>query len=189
MLLLVSGVRRGELCGLSLEDVDEEHGLIHIRRASQYQRHKGVVEVPTKNENSERAIDLPQSMFDILRVYIRWWKEQRLAQGSRWKGDAARRLFIQDDGSPINPDTINYWLKKFIQKHNLPYFTPHSLRHTFATIQIAENVDLRTVQARTGHAQMSTLVNTYTHLLKSKAAQAAGTLEQALDILAVTAEQ
>ena len=67
----------------------------------------------------------------------------------------------RDDGNPLFPDTINYWLKRFLSKNNLPHITPHGLRHTFATLQITSGIDISTLQARTGHAQASTLINIY----------------------------
>ena len=179
LLALYSGVRRGELCGLSWEDIDERLEVIHVLKASQYQKGRGVVEVPTKNENSKRVIKLPPFMFEILSKYRKWWLEQQVLNGDRWKGEA-NRLFIQDDGKPLNPDTINFWLEKFIEKHNLQHFTPHSLRHTFSTLQIIAGVDIRTLQARTGHAQASTLTNTYAHSIKTAAEAAADVLDNIL---------
>lgn len=64
--------------------------------------------------------------------------------------------------------------------HDLPHLNPHALRHTFATLQIAAGVDLRTLQARTGHAQASTLVNIYSHALKSAAEAATNALDDML---------
>jgi integrase len=165
LVLLYSGVRRGELCGLEWQDIDHKNQLIHIKRASQYQKGIGIVEVPTKNESSVRAVKLPIFIIDVINDYKKWWVAQRSANGKRWQG--SNKLFIQEDGKPINPDTINFWLEKFIERNNLPYFTPHSLRHTFATLQIMAGVNLRTIQARTGHAQASTLVNIYSHAIKT----------------------
>lgn len=179
MLLLYSGLRRGELCGLSWPDIDPETGLIHVLRASQYQEGRGVVEVPTKNDESIRAVKLPPFMFDILGKYKAWWSEQKIANGDRWEGEK-QRLFIQDDGSPINPDTINLWLDRFLSKHNLPRITPHGLRHTFATIQIAAGVDLKTLQARGGWAQPDTLMKIYAHAIKSAAEAATDMVDDAL---------
>jgi integrase len=62
----------------------------------------------------------------------------------------------------------------------LEHFTPHSLRHTFSTLQIAAGVDIRTLQARTGHAQASTLTNIYAHSLKSAAEAASDALDDIL---------
>ena len=151
LLALYSGVRRGELCGLEWRDIDTQNSIIHVLRASQYQSGNGITTVSTKNESSKRPIKLPPFMFQTLSHYRVWWLEQRLINGDRWQGKE-ERLFIQSDGKPINPDTINYWLNKFIEAHGLEHFTPHSLRHTFSTLQIAAGVDIRTLQARTGHA-------------------------------------
>ena len=179
ILALFTGARRGELCGLSWPDIDEAAQVVHIRRASQYQRGRGVVEVPTKTAGSVRTIKVPLFVMDILREYRKWWAEQRLKCGTAWKGKA-QRILIQEDGTPINPDTVNFWLGRFVKAHDLPHITPHSLRHTFATLQIAAGVDIRTLQARTGHSQASTLVNIYSHALQSAQEAASDVLESVL---------
>lgn len=179
VVLLFTGLRRGELCGLSWQDIDEERQVIHVVRASQYQQGKGVVEVPTKNVSSVRAVKVPAFVMEVLQEYRAAWNRQRLAWGDAWQGEAGR-LFVQHDGKPINPDTINYWLNDFLKRHGLEHITPHSLRHTFATLQIAAGVDIRTLQARTGHAQASTLVNIYSHALKSAQEAASDALESVL---------
>ncbi len=179
MLLLYSGLRRGELCGLSWTDIEPETGLIHVLRASQYQEGAGIVEVPTKNDESIRAVKLPPFMFELLGQYKTWWTEQRLANGDRWRGEK-QRLFIQEDGSPINPDTINLWLDRFLAKHDFPRVTPHGLRHTFATLQIAAGVDLKTLQARGGWAQPDTPMKIYAHAIKSAAEAASDALDSVL---------
>ena len=179
LLLLYSGLRRGELCGLEWGDVDLKNGLVSVCRASQYQPHIGIVEVPTKNESSERVVHIPLFMVDLLREYRVWWAEYKLKLGDRWKGKS-ERLFVQEDGKPINPDTINFWLSKFTEKNGLDHLNPHALRHTFATLQIAAGVDLRTLQARTGHAQASTLMNVYSHAIRSAVEAATDALDDML---------
>ena len=179
LLLLYSGVRRGELCGLEWSDIDFKQQMIYINRASQYQRGNGIAEVPTKNESSERSIKLPALVFSVLAQYREWWMAERDKLGDAWVGNK-ERLFIQFDGKPINPDTINYWLERFREKHSLPHFTPHSCRHTFCSLQLAAGVDIRTLQARSGHAQASTLVNTYSHVIKTAAEAASDVLDDVL---------
>ena len=179
LMMLYSGVRRGELCGLEWQDIDFERKIIHIKRASQYQRENGIVEVPTKNESSMRTIKMPAWVFEIIQSYRAWWLLQEYANGNRWQG-ITDRLFIQSDGKPINPDTINFWLEKFIEKHNLPHFTPHSLRHTFATLQIMSGVNIKTLQARGGWAQAATPMNIYSHAIKTADELAAEALDNVL---------
>ena len=63
-------------------------------------------------------------------------------------------------------------------KKKLPKITLHELRHTSATLLISENVDIRTVSNRLGHAQTSTTMNIYSHTLKQKDILAANALEK-----------
>jgi integrase len=112
-LLLFTGLRRCELCGLSWSDIDYNKRIIHVRRASQVQVGKGITEVPTKNASSTRDIDVPTYIIDMLRFYRSWWDGHRLTYKEVWQGEA-ERLFIQEDGKPINPDTINNCLDKVL---------------------------------------------------------------------------
>lgn len=179
-LLLFTGMRKGELCGLSWPDIDFEACTVQVRRASQWQPGRGVVEVKTKTASSVRAIDVPRLVMDQLAQYRSWWQARAAQQGARWQGGELQRLFVREDGRPILPHTINDWVDKAARACDLPPITPHSLRHTFATLQITAGVDVRTLQARTGHAQASTLVNIYSHAVKSAQKRAADALENLL---------
>lgn len=159
-------------------DIDWQNNLIHIRRTTQWQQGKGMVECPTKNDSSMRTIRLPQLIFDLLEEYRDFWLELRTNCGDKWEGDDW--IFIQDTGKPIAPNTLNFWIKQLIEEHDLPHFTPHSLRHTFSTLQIAAGVNIRTLQARTGHSQASTLTNIYTHAIKSAEEAATAALDDML---------
>lgn len=178
-LLLFTGLRRGELLGLEWPDINMEKQTIHVQRASQVQKGVGVTEAPTKNESSMRSVKVSDFVIGLLMEYHVWWNEKRLQNGENWRGKQ-ERLFIQDDGRPLYPDTINYWMDKFLKKHNFKHFTPHSLRHTFCTLELAAGVDYRTLQSMSGHAQASTLVNIYGHALESAQNRAADVLAQTL---------
>ncbi len=179
ILDLFTGLRRGELCGLSWPDIDYDKKVIHIRRASQYVPKHGIIEVTTKNETSDRDIDVSPFVIGALRQYQAWWREHRLMHGDAWKGEK-ERLFIQNNGKPIYPGTINEWLSKFAARNGMEHINPHALRHTFITLQITAGVDIRTLQARTGHAQASTLLNVYSHSIKSAQEKAAQALDAVL---------
>lgn len=72
---------------------------------------------------------------------------------------------------------VTSWLAKFLKKYELRKVTLHSLRHTNATLMIAEGVDVCTVSNRLGHANTSTTLNIYAHALKSRDAEAAEKLD------------
>ena len=114
-----------------------------------------------------------------LKQYRIWWTETRFKYADAWKGED-ERLFIQSDGKPIFPSTINHWLRGFIERNQLPEITVHGLRHTFITLQITAGVDIRTLQARSGHAQASTLLNIYSHAIQSAQEKAAQAMDDVL---------
>jgi len=180
MLLLYSGIRRGEFCGLEWKDVDFKNCLIHIRRTSQYISGIGVIEKDTKNISSERVMKLPQDMFNLFNQYRKWQVQERLLMGDKWNAvipikDAEGkikhrendRIFTQENGLPIFPDSITTWINRFQKKYNLPKFTPHTLRHTNISLLIAAGVPIRNVSQRAGHAQLSTTSNIYAHAIKT----------------------
>jgi integrase len=202
MLLIYTGVRRGELCGLEWKDVDFENQIISIHRASQYVSGKGMITKNPKNDSSIRSLKLPPDIFSLLTEYKQWQLKLRLKNGDRWhneldvnfingRGYRAEkikndRIFTTSDGGLISPDTINYWLDAFRKTNNLKEFTPHSLRHTNITLQIAAGVSLCTIAHRAGHSQTSTTANIYSHAINTAdemASQAleAGILKKLLD--------
>jgi integrase len=158
-LLIYSGCRNGELCGLEWDDCDFNSRSVIIRRASQYCKGQGIITKEPKNPTSARRVKLSPVIFGILSDYKIWYLEQRLAHGDIWHN--SNRLFIQSDGKPITPMTINKWLSKFIERHGLPRITPHSLRHTNITLLITGGVDIRTVAAKAGHSRPTTTLNIY----------------------------
>lgn len=178
-ILIFSGVRRGELLGLEWEDIDFIENIININRASQYVMGQGIIEVPPKNETSVRGIHVPDYVMALLSSYRCWWNNEKSKMSKNWIGNK-NRLFVTKVGTPLFPDTINYWLNSFIVRNSLPKVSPHNLRHTFATLQLVAGVDLRTLQSRTGHAQASTLLNTYAHVIKSAQERASSVLNDIL---------
>ncbi len=177
-LLIYSGVRRGELCGLKWGDIDFDNKLVTIERAVLYTADKGLYEDTPKNESSKRVVKLADEIFSLLQEYKMKYNADRVNAGDRWIETGY--IFTQWNGKPIHPDTITGWFGKFIKAHSLPKVSIHSLRHTNATLMIANGVDLRTVSKRLGHSNMSTTANIYTHAVKSADERAAEVLQDIL---------
>lgn len=178
LLLIYSGIRRGELCGLDWHDVDFKNHVLHINRTSQYVKGKGIFDKDTKTEKSARSIKLSPLAFTALNKYKQWQKKEMLKRGHTWTEDV--RLFTKDDDTPIHPDTISKWFHEFIEYNGLPAANIHSLRHTNATLMIASGVDIRTVSSRLGHSQTSTTMDIYSHAIQSADAAAAETIANIL---------
>ena len=185
---LLSGLRRGELLGLRWQDVDFETETINIVQASQYVSGFGVFVDTPKNKTSSRPMKLSRSAFILLREYQTWQQEQREICGSYWK-DVDGRIFTTEEGKPIHPDSLTKWLGKFIKRAGLPHASVHSLRHTYASLMIADGTPLVVVSKRLGHAQVSTTANIYAHVIQSADEKAAQVTERFADVITRTTEE
>jgi integrase len=178
-LLLYTGLRRGELCGLTWDDINFDDRLLSVNRSSLYLAEKGIFEDLTKNYTSQRVIKLSDAAADMMKEFKIWQTQQRLLMGDRWT--FSNRIFTAENGGAINPDVITDWFHKFIKKSDLPDISIHSLRHTNATLQIAGGVPITTVAGRLGHANETTTGKIYAHAIKSANEAAADTLQDILN--------
>lgn len=81
----------------------------------------------------------------------------------------------------MHPDSITDWVSKFILRHNLPKFSPHSLRHSNASLLIANGVSIPIVSKRLGHANVTTTTKIYAHAIQSADEKAANILAEKLN--------
>lgn len=179
MLLLYSGMRRGELCGLEWSDIDFDRNLISISKSRLYLPEFGVYNDTTKNKSSERVIRIPQAMTELLKIYKTFQIEEQLKHGDQWHEN--NNVFKAVDGRPIHPDVITSWFHSFVKKNNLPPICIHSLRHTNATLLIASGTNIRTVANRLGHSTPTTTGNIYAHAIKTADEAAADALNDILN--------
>lgn len=182
-LALFSGLRRGELIALTWDDIDFINNTVSITKSTGYVDNTMVTKAP-KNKTSIRVVNVPVSVLDLLKKLRKEQKELKINIGDQWQGD--NYIFIQCDGKQMNLSTPYHTFKDVIEKYNttiekealkLPSIPLHGLRHTSATLLIAENIDIRTVSARLGHAQTSTTMNIYAHSLKKMDEKAADALD------------
>lgn len=178
-LLLFTGMRRGELLGLEWTDFDKKNGLLNITKTLQYLPDRGLFEDDTKNESSHRVIKLAKSAVNALNAQHRWQLEQRLKVGSYWK--QSDKIFTGPFGDPIHPDTLSGWFRDFVARSDLPSIHLHSLRHTNATLQIANGSAVTTVAGYLGHANASTTTKVYAHAIQAAQAAQAELLEDILN--------
>jgi integrase len=102
----------------------------------------------------------------------------RLAIGDKWQG--TENIFTTDTGRIMNPSTGPKWFSDFLEKNNFPHIRFHDLRHTFSTLLISGNVDVKTVSHKLGHASPTTTMNFYVHSLESTDKASAELLENML---------
>ena len=178
ILTIFTGVRLGELMGLEWNDINFKDGIVSINRSSQYLADKGVFTKVPKTESSIRDVAIPDFVVSLLEEYKYWYDEQKYQYGELWID--SNRLFVQADGRPMHPSTISKWFEKFVAQIGLPVINFHGLRHTNATLLIAQNIDVSVVAARLGHAQITTTLNFYVHPIISHNKTAGFALENLL---------
>lgn len=182
-MALFCGLRRGELIALEWSDIDLQAGTVSITKSTSIVSGKAITKAP-KNKTSIRTISIPTSVIELIRAYRKEQLQYRLSIGDQWEGD--NHIFIQWNGRQMYPSTPYNVFKDIIHRynasvppggHNLPDIPLHGLRHTSATLLISQNIDVRTVSGRLGHAQTSTTMNIYSHSLQKMDEKAADTMD------------
>lgn len=87
-------------------------------------------------------------------MLLEWQDRQREAVGDAWE-DQDGRVFTNELGAPAFPDSLSQWFSGFIARSGMPKVTVHSLRHTYATLMIADGVPLVVVSKQLGHTQIA----------------------------------
>lgn len=175
MLLLDSGCRRGEAVALRWDDVDLKSGYTQVKGNAQYTVEKGKY-ITTPKSGKGRMVILNQPVLAILKEWKREQAKWLLSMGLPHTGF----IFTQDDGEMLNPNAPTKYLSKFGKKYNFPGLHPHTLRHTMATVSIANGADIVSISKKLGHAAPSITLNIYSHANQEAQLRANKSLEMAL---------
>jgi integrase len=116
----------------------------------------------------------------MLEEYRLWQDQLKERVGDIWQ--ETDLVFTRVDGKYFIPDTLSWWFAKFIKRSGLPEVTLHSLRHTHATLLIADGTDIVTVSKRLGHANTSVTLDVYAHAIASRDRLAADRIDQLLAV-------
>lgn len=161
MLALDSGCRRGELTGLTWNDIDFKKSTIDINKVTQYVTGYGIFEKTTKSDTSNRIVYITPTTLQILKKHKSKQDKQKLLLGNEWQN--SNRIFTTDYGGDMHPDTPSKILEKLIKKYNLKRITFHGLRHTSISLQITSGIQSQIISKRAGHSSVSVTHNIYSH--------------------------
>ena len=149
---VMTGLRRGEICGLKWQDIDFEENKLRVKRSVSVKRGGGVNIGETKTETGVRCIEMPPSVAELL-------KNRKQTAITEWVFPA----FLNPE-QPIHPQAAYRKLKVILKNAELPLIRFHDLRHTFATHATQGGVDPKTLAGILGHANASFTLDTYTHV-------------------------
>jgi integrase len=172
---LTMGLRQGEALGLRWEDVDLEAGLLHIRFQLQRIEGKGLQLVPPKTALSRRTLAMPPTIIANLREHRARQLEERLLAGSRWIESGL--IFTTPIGTGLDGPNVTKSFQRLLIRAGLAHRRFHDLRHSCASLLLAQNVAPRVVMEVLGHSQISLTMNTYSHVLPELKREAAAQME------------
>jgi integrase len=175
-LLLLTGMRRGELTGLQWRDIDFEAKRIRVERSVEKTKAGGIRLKEPKTRHGRRTIALSDAGIEILRDHRKVTLERRLALALGRLGDDAF-VFGSNDGSLRDPDRVTQDWKRFSAARGLPKVTLHALRHSHASALIASGTDPVVVSRRLGHASPTVTMSVYAHLFDRGDQQAATVMD------------
>lgn len=173
LTLATTGVRIGEALGLKWRDLDYENGLADINCT----RQKIDDETTPKTKNSYRKVHLSRELRSCLKAEANRQKADLLTRGIRYdeKTFEQRYIFRNRFGEVLNYPSVRLFFKNMNNKIGITTHA-HAFRHTYASILIAEGVDIATAAAMLGDT-VSTVQKTYIHALDSKRDEAAAKVE------------
>ena len=155
-ICLSTGIRIGEICALTWDDIDIENGIIHIRKTIQriYVKENGIkktellIDTP-KTATSMRDIPMIKDLYEILKPLKKVVNNDYFV--------------LTNEATPTEPRTYRNYYKKLLDNLGIPPIKFHGLRHSFATRCIESKCDYKTVSVILGHSNISTTLNLYVH--------------------------
>lgn len=179
ILAIDSGIRRGELTGLTWEDIDFEKKSIKINKTTQYIKGLGIFEKPTKSENSDRIIYITDKTINLLKQYRKEQLTKKMKLGDKWGN--SKRVFTTDYGFDMHPDTPSQIFRKVIKKYELKKIAFHGLRHSSASLLIREGVQHQIISRRLGHSSVNFTDKIYSHIFDEELIEVANRIDSVFD--------
>ena len=160
-LAVTTGMRRSEMNALTFDDIDLKEKTINVNKARVYQHRGKCVVKETKTASSVRVIPITNTLCTLIKKARNDYYKKMFAKGEDFVDSKA--LFTDDCGNPLRSETLSNEYKDFMDSHadEIRYLNLHALRHTFASLALKNNADIKSVQSILGHADASTTLNTY----------------------------
>lgn len=161
-LAIDTGARRGELTGLEWEDIDFKNNRVHINKVTQSLKGQIIKKPYPKNNTSIRTITVSKETMKLLEEYKEEQNNEKTLLGSKWED--SNKVFINETGGLMHPDTPSKIFYKITKKYGLPHLKFHGLRHLSASLLITKGIHMKVISKRLGHASCLTTDMIYSHI-------------------------
>jgi integrase len=173
VLALLRGMRRGELCGLRWSAVDLDGKALQVAETTVIAGGKITGSTP-KTDAGKRRVPLDDYLVTVLREHRKQQIADRLAAGTAWHDTGY--LFTDEIGQPLKPDHVSDRHERICAAAGLERVRMHDLRHSAASLMLANGTPVRTVSELLGHADPAITLRVYSHVIPGHADAAAEAL-------------
>lgn len=184
IVTLFTGMREGEVCGLTWDCIDLQRGTLTINKQLQKMRNTGgeYKLVPTKNSKG-RTVTAAPFVVSILRQVKSQQQENKRRYGELWQDTGF--VFTDELGQHLKPQTVYRDFKKVVTEIGSPETRFHDLRHSYAVAAIRSGDDIKTVQSNLGHATAAFTLDIYGHVTAKMQQESANRMEQFINTVNV----
>ena len=186
------GLRRGEICGLEWKDVELDRGLLHIRHSMSRRENEtlkdgkfyrvfpgeksSLVLDSAKTIDSQDDIYIPGVAIDALKKMKLWQDKCRFKMGPCYEDTGM--VIVYETGRPPEPNLVYSIFQELRQEADLPPMRVHDLRHTAATLLLAQGVDIKLVSHQLRHSDVAITQNIYQHVTEALARKSADAMDE-----------
>ncbi len=177
-----TGLRRGEALALTWSDVDLTNGQLRVRRNVQRIRRELIFGTP-KTMRSIRTVSLPKHCMRALTQHRAQQERERAVAGKKWQpapGHPGGLIFTTTSGRVTDPRSLNRMLTILCRDAGVRRVRVHDLRHTCASLLLAQGVDARTIMETLGHSTITMTLDTYAHVMNTTLKAAADRMDDLL---------
>lgn len=178
VLAVSTGLRLGEGLGLRWTAVDLDRRQVRVEKALQRIAGRGQVLVEPKTRQSRRTIVLPIIAVEVLRNTRVQQASQRRAAGRDWL--EGNYVFTVSTGGPLDGRNVGRTFRRILRSAKVPRMRFHDLRHSCASLLLAQGVSPRVVMETLGHSRISVTMDTYAHVLPALMRDAADAMDRTL---------
>jgi len=175
------GLRRGEFLALRWANVSFTSGILRVVETIEITREYGLRIKPPKSESGIRTLALPKIVSEILRAHRIIQMEERLQTGPDWSDNDL--VCPNTKGRHWHPRNFHRAYRDLMNALDLPYVSPHELRHTHFTHLLQANVHPNIAKERAGHSSVAITMDIYSHVMPNMQEEAARKID---DVLRVT---
>ncbi len=176
LVTLFTGMREGEVLGLTWDCVDFDKGTILIKKQLQKVRNKPEYQLVSTKNGKSRSITPASFVMETLKQVKRQQQENRLQYGELWQNKGF--VFTDELGQHLKHRTVYNNFKLLAAKIGSPETRFHDLRHSYAVVSIQSGDDIKTVQENLGHATAAFTLDVYGHVTEQMKKESAARMDR-----------